>query len=202
MLWRDERGIFMRTNITIGVLAVQGAFIEHEQMLQSLGADCIEIRKPEQLDQIDGIILPGGESTVQGQLLRKLHMLEPLQNKIRQGLPALATCAGLILLSEEIDTGEPAHLATLPVTVKRNAYGRQLGSFCTTADLPGIPSFPMVFIRAPYIASVREPVKVLCTVNDHITAVQYENQIGLSFHPELTGDTRIHKYFITMVKNP
>lgn len=188
-------------NITIGVLAVQGAFIEHEQMLQSLGVDCIEIRKPEQLTQINGIILPGGESTVQGQLLQKLHMLEPLQNMIRLGLPVLATCAGLILLSEEIDNGEPAHLATLPVTVKRNAYGRQLGSFCTTADLAEIPAFPMVFIRAPYIASVKEPVKVLGTVDDHIIAVQYKHQIGLSFHPELTGDTRIHKYFIDMVHN-
>ena len=188
-------------NITIGVLAVQGAFIEHEQMLQSLGVDCIEIRKPEQLTQINGIILPGGESTVQGQLLQKLHMLEPLQNMIRLGLPVLATCAGLILLSEEIDNGEPAHLATLPVTVKRNAYGRQLGSFCTTADLTEIPAFPMVFIRAPYIASVKEPVKVLGTVDDHIIAVQYKHQIDLSFHPELTGDTRIHKYFIDMVHN-
>lgn len=188
-------------SITIGVLAVQGAFIEHEQMLQSLGVDCIEIRKPEQLTQINGIILPGGESTVQGQLLQKLHMLEPLQNMIRLGLPVLATCAGLILLSEEIDNGEPAHLATLPVTVKRNAYGRQLGSFCTTADLTEIPAFPMVFIRAPYIASVKEPVKVLGTVDDHIIAVQYKHQIGLSFHPELTGDTRIHKYFIDMVRN-
>lgn len=188
-------------NITIGVLAVQGAFIEHEQMLQSLGVDCIEIRKPEQLTQINGIILPGGESTVQGQLLQKLHMMEPLQNMIRLGLPVLATCAGLILLSEEIDNGEPAHLATLPVTVKRNAYGRQLGSFCTTADLTEIPAFPMVFIRAPYIASVKEPVKVLGTVDDHIIAVQYKHQIGLSFHPELTGDTRIHKYFIDMVRN-
>ena len=188
-------------NITIGVLAVQGAFIEHEQMLQSLGVDCIEIRKPEQLTQINGIILPGGESAVQGQLLQKLHMLEPLQNMIRLGLPVLATCAGLILLSEEIDNGEPAHLATLPVTVKRNAYGRQLGSFCTTADLTEIPAFPMVFIRAPYIASVKEPVKVLGTVDDHIIAVQYKHQIGLSFHPELTGDTRIHKYFIDMVRN-
>ena len=188
-------------NITIGVLAVQGAFIEHEQMLQSLGVDCIEIRKPEQLTQINGIILPGGESTVHGQLLQKLHMMEPLQNMIRLGLPVLATCAGLILLSEEIDNGEPAHLATLPVTVKRNAYGRQLGSFCTTADLTEIPAFPMVFIRAPYIASVKEPVKVLGTVDDHIIAVQYKHQIGLSFHPELTGDTRIHKYFIDMVRN-
>ena len=188
-------------SITIGVLAVQGAFIEHEQMLQSLGVDCIEIRKPEQLTQINGIILPGGESTVQGQLLQKLHMLEPLQNMIRRGLPVLATCAGLILLSEEIDNGEPAHLATLPVTVKRNAYGRQLGSFCTTADLTEIPAFPMVFIRAPYIASVKKPVKVLGTVDDHIIAVQYKHQIGLSFHPELTGDTRIHKYFIDMVRN-
>lgn len=186
--------------IAIGVLAVQGAFIEHEHMLQSWGVNCIEIRKQEHLEQIDGIFLPGGESTVQGQLLRRLDMLEPLQDMIRQGLPVLATCAGLILLSEEIDNGEPAHLATLPVTVKRNAYGRQLGSFCTTADLAEIPAFPMVFIRAPYIASVKEPVKVLGSVDKHIIAMQYERQIGLSFHPELTGDTRIHQYFIDMVR--
>lgn len=186
--------------ITIGVLAVQGAFIEHEQMLQSLGVDCIEIRKPEQLDQIDGIVLPGGESAVQGQLLRKLHILSPLRKMIQNGLPVLATCAGLILLSEEIDNGEPAHLATLPVTVKRNAYGRQLGSFCTTSDLPQISGFPMVFIRAPYIASTQESVKVLGTVDGHFIAVQYKHQIGLSFHPELTDDTRIHQYFVEMVR--
>lgn len=120
-----------KNSVTIGVLAVQGAFIEHEQMLQSLGVTCVEIRKPEQLAHIDGIILPGGESTVQGQLLRKLHILKPLRDMILHGLPVLATCAGLILLAEEIDTGEPSHLGTLPVTVKRNAYGRQLGSFCT-----------------------------------------------------------------------
>lgn len=189
----------LKKTVTIGVLAVQGAFIEHEQMLQSLGISCIEIRKPEQLDRIDGIILPGGESTVQGQLLQKLHMLEPLREMIQNGLPVLATCAGLILLAEEIDNGEPSHLGTLPATVKRNAYGRQLGSFCTTADLTGIPAYPMVFIRAPYIASVKDSVKVLGTVDGHIIAVQYRQQIGLSFHPELTGDTRIHEYFVKMV---
>ena len=184
----------------IGVLALQGAFIEHEQMLQSLGVDCIEIRKPEQLTQINGIILPGGESTVQGQLLQKLHMLEPLQNMIRQGLPILATCAGLILLSEEIDNGEPAHLATLPVTVKRNAYGRQLGSFCTEGGFDG-KNIPLVFIRAPYVSECGENVKVLTVTDGKVTAVREKNMLAAAFHPELSDDLTVHGYFLDMVRN-
>lgn len=184
----------------IGILAVQGAFIEHEKMIKKLGADCIEIRKKEQLKDIDGIILPGGESTVQGQLIRKLGILEPLKEMINNGLPVLATCAGAILLSQTIENGDEAHLGTLPVEIKRNAYGRQLSSFVTNANIDGIGEFPMVFIRAPYISSVSENVRILATVDEHIVAVQYKNQIGISFHPELTSDTRIHKYFLDIVK--
>ena len=110
----------------IGVLAVQGAFIEHERMMEKLGVSCVELRQKSDLEAIDGIILPGGESTVQGKLLRKLDMLDTLQRNIQEGLPVLATCAGLILLAENIENDETRHLATLPVTVKRNAYGRQL----------------------------------------------------------------------------
>lgn len=184
----------------IGVLAVQGAFIEQEMMLKKLGADCVEIRQKEQLAGIDGIVLPGGESTVQGQLLRKLDMLDSLKDMIKNGLPVLATCAGLILLSETIENDSLSHIGTLPVVVKRNAYGRQLGSFTTDAAVEGVGEYPMVFIRAPYIESVSEGVTVLATVDDHIVAVQYHNQIGLSFHPELTDDTRIHEYFLQIVK--
>ena len=185
----------------IGVLAVQGAFIEHENILKQLGVDCVEIRQKEQLEDIDGIILPGGESTVQGQLLRKLDMLTPIKDMINNGLPVLATCAGLILLSQVIDSEAEAHLATLPVVVKRNAYGRQLSSFMIDSETEGIGNYPMVFIRAPYIKSASPDVKVLATVDEHIVAVKYGNQLGLSFHPELTSDLRIHKYFIDMVEN-
>ena len=184
----------------IGVLAVQGAFIEHEMLLKKLGADCVEIRQKEDLSGIDGIVLPGGESTVQGQLLRKLDMLAPLTEMIKNGLPVLATCAGLILLSETIDSEPESHIGTLPVVVKRNAYGRQLGSFRTDSEMKEIGTFPMVFIRAPYIASVTPEVKVLASVDDRIVAVRYQNQLGLSFHPELTGDTRIHSCFLDLVK--
>lgn len=184
----------------IGVLAVQGAFIEHEKALEKLGVNCIEIRQKEHLNGIDGIILPGGESTVQGQLLRKLDILETLTDMICDGLPVLATCAGLILLSDKIENDDIRHIGTLPVTVKRNAYGRQLASFHTNSDIGEIKDYPMVFIRAPYIESVSPQVKVLATVDNHIVAAQFGNQIGLSFHPELTNDLRIHEYFINLIK--
>ena len=150
--------------MTIGVLAVQGAFIEHEHMLEKLGIPCIEIRKKADLSGIDGIILPGGESTVQGQLLEKLDMKEPLRNMIKSGLPVLATCAGLILLAEHIGEKETPHLGTMPVTVRRNAYGRQLSSFMATADVKGIGDYPMVFIRAPYITDMADTAD---SVDDH-----------------------------------
>ena len=122
----------------IGILAVQGAFIEHKQILKKLGADCVELRKKSDItDDIDGLVLPGGESTVQGQLLNELDMFGILKSKIESGIPVLATCAGLILLSEEIVNDENRYFSTLPVKVKRNAYGRQLGSFETTQPLRG-----------------------------------------------------------------
>ncbi len=182
----------------IGVLAVQGAFIEHEHIIEQIGHEVIEIRQKKDLEGIDGIILPGGESTVQGQLLRKLDMLDTIKSLIAGGLPTLATCAGLILLAEHIDNNNSVHIGTLPVTVKRNAYGRQLGSFVRTTPMKGFDVFPMTFIRAPYISSVKDNVDVLATVDDRIVAVQCNNQIGLAFHPELSDDTRIHEYFISL----
>ena len=182
----------------IGVLAVQGAFIEHEHMIEEIGHTAIEIRQRDDLEGLDGLILPGGESTVQGQLLNKLDMMKDIKNMISNGLPTLATCAGLILLAGHIDNDNSIHIGTLPVTVKRNAYGRQLGSFVRTAAMKGFDEFPMTFIRAPYISSVKDNVDVLASVDDRIVAVQYNNQIGLTFHPELSGDTRIHEYFISL----
>lgn len=187
--------------MAVGILALQGAFAEHAAVLDKLGVPHFEIRQKRDLDQpMNGLIIPGGESTVMNKLLRELDLYDTLHEQIQNGLPVFGTCAGLILLAKQIDGGIPC-FSVMDIRVKRNAYGRQLGSFCTTADLTEIPAFPMVFIRAPYIASVKEPVKVLGTVDDHIVAVQYKHQIGLSFHPELTGDTRIHKYFVDMVRN-
>lgn len=183
----------------IGVLALQGAFIEHKKMLERLGAECVELRQKKDLTDIDGIVLPGGESTVQGKLLKQLDMMDELKAKIENDLPVLATCAGLILVSSDIENDNNQYLATIPVSVRRNAYGRQISSFIQEAPLKGFDTFPMVFIRAPYIQQVGEDVDVLAQIDDHIVAVQYKNQIGLSFHPELSDDDRIHRHFLEMV---
>ena len=169
----------------IGVLAVQGAFIEHEHIIEKIGHEVVEIRQKKDLEGIDGIILPGGESTVQGQLLRKLDMLDTIKSAIADGLPTLATCAGLILLAGHIDNDNSIHIGTLPVTVKRNAYGRQLGSFFTTKEVDGVGEVPMTFIRAPYVESVEDGVKVLAEVDGNIVGVEYGKQMGFAFHPEL-----------------
>lgn len=181
----------------IGVLAVQGAFIEHIKMLESLGAECVELRQKSDIANLDGIVLPGGESTVQGKLLNELEMMEPIRDLINNGLPVLATCAGLILLAEHIENDESVHIGTMPVTVRRNAYGRQLGSFRTTANIKGLGDFEMTFIRAPYVTNPGE-AEVLATVDNNIVAVKYKNQLGLSFHPELDNDSRIHQLFVDL----
>ena len=201
----------------IGVLAVQGAFIEHERILQSLGAEVFEIRQLRDLERpIDGLVLPGGESTVQGKLLRDLGLFEPLRKKIVEGLPVLATCAGAILLAEHIAGENKAHFATLPAVIRRNAYGRQLGSFFTESEVAHVGKVPQTFIRAPFFESVGSDVEVLsrtassnaAIVNNaaniannaaQIVAVRYKNQIALSFHPELNSDLRIHQYFLGVV---
>ena len=177
----------------VAVLAVQGAFIEHEKAL--------ELRKAEDLEQdFDGLVLPGGESTVQSRLLKELSMFETLKKKIEEGLPVLATCAGLILLAQNISNDENRCFATLPVTVKRNAYGRQLGSFYYEGEIKEIGTFPMEFIRAPYIESVEKNVEILAQVEEKIVGVAYKNQLAFSFHPELTGNDRIHDKFIELIK--
>ena len=179
----------------IGVLALQGAFREHRLMVERCGVQAVEVRKPEQLADIDGLIIPGGESTVQGKLLKDEGLFAPLQDKIRAGLPVLATCAGMILLAEHLENDANTWFATLPVTVRRNAYGRQLGSFITTAPVKGVGDVKMNFIRAPYIASASPDVDILSTVDDHIVAVRYGKQLALSFHPEVGHDDRMHRLF-------
>lgn len=184
----------------IAVLAVQGAFAEHEQMLANLGVSYIELRKKEDLQQsYDALILPGGESTVQGKLLKELDMFDPIRQQIQEGMPVLATCAGLILLADKIENDEREYFKTLPVTVRRNAYGRQLGSFHTEQEFQGIGVVPMTFIRAPYIAEAEAGVEILAKEKEHIVAVRYQNQLAMSFHPELDEDERIHKYFLDIV---
>ena len=184
----------------IAVLAVQGAFIEHEKKLEVLGAQCIELRKKEDLDaEFDALVLPGGESTVQGKLLRELGMFDILKEKIEDGMPVLATCAGLILLAEHLTNDEHVYFGTLPVSVRRNAYGRQLGSFHTVQEFAGIGKVPMTFIRAPYMEEAGTEVQGLAKVDGHLVAVRYKNQFGMSFHPELDEDSRIHALFLQTV---
>lgn len=188
---------------TIGVLAVQGAFAEHIDALKTLDANCIEIRQKSDLisNKIDGIILPGGESTAMGKLLRDLEIFDDLKKLITDGLPVFGTCAGMILLSKNIVNDNDSYLRTMDIDVKRNAYGRQLGSFQTYGQFSKIENIPMVFIRAPYIESVGKNVDVLATVDDHIVAAKQGNMLVTSFHPELTSDLRVHSFFLDLVYN-
>ena len=186
----------------IGVLAVQGAFIEHERILKSLGAEVFEIRLLRDLNRhLDGLVLPGGESTVQGKLLHDLGLFEPLKNLIEKGLPTFGTCAGLILLANKLSNDSHTYFGALPATIERNAYGRQLGSFYVEENFEGIGKIPMTFIRAPLIQKVGEGVQVLATANDQIVAVRYKNQLAISFHPELNEDLRVHRYFLEMISH-
>ena len=188
---------------TVAVLAVQGAFAEHEARLSELGARCIELRQAADLKQdFDRLVLPGGESTVQGKLLDELGMLEELRARIAEGMPVLGTCAGLILLAHDLaahdDKGTP-RLATMDVLIERNAYGRQLGSFSTEGEFQGIGRIPMTFIRAPYISSA-DGAEILAAVDGKAVAARQGNMIVTAFHPELTSDARVHGYFLDMVR--
>lgn len=183
----------------IGILALQGAFVEHAAMLGRLGAEHFEIRQLKDLDQpFDGLILPGGESTTMRKLLHDLRLFEPLQQKIHEGLPVFGTCAGLILLAKEVDGGVPC-FGTMDIRVKRNAYGRQLGSFYTEQELKGVGKVPMTFIRAPYIESVSGDAEILAEVDGNIVAARQGNQLVTAFHPELSDDLSVHRYFLDMI---
>ena len=192
----------------IAVLALQGAFLEHEMILRRLGVDCFEVRqKQDWLQEKDALIIPGGESTTQGKLLDELGLLLPIREEIENGLPVFGTCAGLILLSRDVEGNSetapaPPRLGTMQITTARNAYGRQLGSFRVESTFAGIEGqIPMTFIRAPYIKDATEAVEVLAKVDDRIVAARQGNQLVTAFHPELDADTHVHEYFLNMIRN-
>ena len=185
----------------IGVLALQGAFAEHRRMLSSLGVESFEIRQKRDLERsYDGLIIPGGESTVQGKLLIELDLFESIRKDILSDVPVFGTCAGLLLLAKEIENDNRKHLATMDIKAVRNAYGRQLGSFHAKERFEGIGIIPMTFIRAPYIAETYKNTKVLAKVDDKIVAAREGNQLVTAFHPELTDDVSVHEYFIDMIR--
>ena len=181
----------------VGVLALQGAFIEHEKKLEKLGVECIELRQKKDLEQdFDGLILPGGESTVIGKLLRELDMLESLKSMINNGLTVFGTCAGMIILADRIENEEKTHIGTMDITVRRNAYGRQLGSFYAEEDFDNVGKVPMTFIRAPYITKCGPKARAIATCKGNIVAAVQDNQMVTSFHPELNDSLLVHKYFV------
>lgn len=186
---------------TIGLLALQGAFKEHARHVTSLGHKAVEVRTQKELDRVDALILPGGESTVMGKLLDDFDLKTPLINRIKHGMPVWGTCAGMILLAEEIEGSDTPHLATMAITVRRNAYGRQLDSFLTKETIPALSDqpIPLVFIRAPYILKTGPSVEVLHAIKGHVVAAKQGHMLVTSFHPELTEDLSFLRFFITMI---
>lgn len=192
----------MSDSLKIAVLALQGDFREHRKMLDKLGVESFEVRQASDWQkEKDGLILPGGESTTMLKLLNELGLMEMIKNDLQNGLPVYGTCAGLILLSSVVVGEERERFATMNITTRRNAYGRQLGSFYTEDFVKGIDhKVPMTFIRAPYIESVGEGVEVLASVDGHIVAARQGVQLATSFHPELNEDTSVHQLFLDMIK--
>ena len=186
----------------IAILALQGAFAEHEQMLQGLGVETVLVRNLEDWNKalhigrdgggLCGLVIPGGESTAMMRIMRDEGLFEPIREAILDGLPVFGTCAGLIMLDD-------GHLGTMDIRVRRNAYGRQLGSFNAVGEFKGVGKVPMTFIRAPYIEEAGDGVEVLSVVDGHIVAARQGNQLVTAFHPELDGDSRIHEYFLSMM---
>jgi len=183
----------------IGVIALQGAFFEHCCMLRKIGAQPVEIRSVTDLGvNIDGLIFPGGESTAQGKLLRESGLYGKILPMIKDGLPVYGTCAGMILLAKEIENDTRRHFAVMDITVVRNAYGRQLGSFTTHGMFAGLGPIPMPFIRAPYISRAGSKTEVLSREKGLITGARENNMLVTSFHPEITDDPTVHSYFLSM----
>ncbi|MDD3223388.1 MAG: pyridoxal 5'-phosphate synthase glutaminase subunit PdxT [Clostridium sp.] len=186
----------------IGVLAIQGGFIEHAAHIKSLGAQCVEVRNAEDTEDIDGLILPGGESTAISKILVETENLNPLKEKIKNGVPVWGTCAGLILLAKKIENEKLINFNAMDITVRRNAYGRQIDSFRTEAVINEVSErvIPLVFIRAPFITGVKDDVEVMCKVRGNIVAARQNNMLATSFHPELTENLEFHKYFLNMCR--
>lgn len=190
-------------NKIIGILGMQGAIAEHQEILLQIPHTKTRIVKTaKDLDCIDGLILPGGESTAIGKLLDYFSLKEILRQKIISGLPVFGTCAGLILLAKNIENQTNTHLETMDITVKRNGYGSQLDSFSTNLLIPTIDKnmpIPLVFIRAPYITKTDKDVQILATLDNKIIAARQKNMLVTAFHPELTNDLRFHQYFLSMI---
>lgn len=188
----------------IGVLALQGAVIEHVKSLKKAGAEeVVAVKWPKDLDGLDGLVLPGGESTTIGKLMNKYELMEPVREMAERGVPMFGTCAGLILLANRVQGQDWVHIGALDALVDRNSFGRQVDSFEADLDVVGLEGtepYPAVFIRAPHIMMVGEGVEVLSTVNDRVVAARQGHLLGASFHPELTDDVRLHKYFLGMVE--
>ncbi|HCB99691.1 MAG TPA: pyridoxal 5'-phosphate synthase glutaminase subunit PdxT [Ruminococcaceae bacterium] len=187
---------------TVGVLALQGSFREHLKLLGQIeGIHPIPVKNVQTLQQVDGIILPGGESTTQGKLLKDFSLLEPLKERILSGLPVWGTCAGTILLAKQIAGDEPPHLGVMDITIRRNAYGGQLDSFIDETIIPAVSAqkIPLVFIRAPWIDKTEDNVKVLASLNGKVIAAKQGQMLATSFHPELTYDLSFHQYFIDQI---
>lgn len=191
--------------IKVGVLDLQGSVVEHMKILEKIdNVEPVRVKYKEDLDNIQGIILPGGESTTLGKLLKDFHIYDTLKEKIENGLPVWGTCAGMILLAKDIEEQEESYFKVIDIKVKRNAYGSQLNSFSIEEMLEDVDKEPieLVFIRAPYITTVGSNVTILKKVRKNIVAAKEKNVLVTSFHPELTEDTRFHKYFIDkFIKN-
>lgn len=187
--------------ITIGVLCLQGAFIEHIHLLQTMNIDTFEIRQKKDLQiPMDGLIIPGGESTAMFRLLNHLDMKDTLTKMIQEGLPVFGTCAGLLLLARDIDNYQESFLKVMNIKAKKNAYGRQLSSFRAQGTFASKENIELVFIRAPYIVTASDDVDILATHENKIVAARQHHMLVTAFHPELSGQTTIHDYFIDMIK--
>jgi 5'-phosphate synthase pdxT subunit len=187
----------------IGVLALQGAFVEHIALLARLGVEASPVRLPQELEGLDGLIIPGGESTSIGRLMREYDLMAPLGGLAREGFPIMGTCAGMILLAKQVSDINVEPLGVMDIDVRRNTFGRQVDSFETDLKIPAIgePPFHCVFIRAPFIERVGDGVEVLARLPDGTgVAARQGNMLALAFHPELTNDLRLHAYFLSIVR--
>ncbi len=186
----------------VGVLALQGAFIEHERVLKKLGCETIQVKKREHLDDIDGLIIPGGESTTIGKLMNEFRLTDRIREVAENGMPVFGTCAGLILMAKEIIGSDQPRLGLMNIVAHRNAFGRQVDSFETDLMITGLEDEPFraVFIRAPYIKEVKSWVEVLARVDDKIVLAREKNFMAAAFHPELTNDPRVHSLFLEQVR--
>lgn len=192
----------MASELRTGVLALQGDFAEHIAVLKRLNVETVEVRLPRDLDGVDALIMPGGESTTFSYLMDLYHLKEPIRDMASAGVPVWGTCAGLIMMARELTEDQPVPLGLMDIQVVRNAFGRQVDSFEADVEVEplGLERFTAVFIRAPVIAQVGEGIRVLSRLEDgRPVAVQQGNLLGTSFHPELTDDTRLHQYFLSLV---